>query len=1044
MPKGFSWLHLTDFHYGLKGQDCLWPTLRQPFLDSLAALRERCGPWDAVLFTGDFVQEGKAEQFEKMQTEVIDPLWEKLKELGSEGAVLLAVPGNHDLYRPNPLDDNAAIDALLEKDGFQRIATKFWDQPAGGYRRVIKDAFAAYSQWWEKAPHRPATVKPGALPGDFSATLDCGGRRIGIVGLNTTFLQLAGGDYEGRLVWDSRQVHAVCGGAVDTWLKQHDVCLLLTHQGQNWLTPEARKHGESEVAPAGRFAAHLFGHQHETKITYIRQGGSRNASRLCQGCSVFGMEKFGEPPTVKRAHGYAAGRIEFDEKEANLRLWPRSATKETGPWRFIPDHEHAELEQDEGTPAESVLVRPRARVPVVAVPAEPSSPSPAATGPHSTLPARRPFFGRTKDLEKIAKYLLPEDRSWGVVLDGPGGVGKTALALEAVYRAPAEHFPLKLWITAKNRELHLDGEQTLQDHRVENFYALLNELGQALGRDDIQRAVPEDRPGLVRHALASYRALLVLDNLETFSPEERRRVFELLDNLPSSCRTIVTTRRRTDTAAHNLRLDKLERDAADELLADLGRRWEPIARLTQAERDRLYAETGGNPLLLTWTAGQLGRTTGRCRTVAEAIERLQEAHRLQKVNERNDPLDFVFGDLVETFTEAETAVLAALVHFAQPARIEWLLPLTELSPMAAETALDGLRDRALLIEDVQAATWLLPPLAARFLRRTRPEAVGVSGERLADQVYAVAVENGYEKYSRFSALEAAWPQIAAALPVLISSDNRRLQTVCAALGRFLNFSGRWDDWISLSTEAEVRAVRAGALKNAGWRAYHAGFCHSLRRQAAEVLACADRAAAHWQAARADANERAEAIRLRGLGFGLARDYPAAVSAYREALELWRSLSPNSLDTAVGLNSLGGVLRESGQLDEAESHLREALAISKALPDSECIATYTGNLAELALDRKQWPEAERLSLEALKLAEEIGRKELIASDSLNLAKALVQQNRGAEGRSHAERAVAIFAELRSPHLSEAQAVLEECVAGGAGGGLTPLTQGDALG
>ena len=50
----FSWLHLTDFHYGLKDQGCLWPTLRQPFLRDLAELYERCGPWDAVLFTGDF------------------------------------------------------------------------------------------------------------------------------------------------------------------------------------------------------------------------------------------------------------------------------------------------------------------------------------------------------------------------------------------------------------------------------------------------------------------------------------------------------------------------------------------------------------------------------------------------------------------------------------------------------------------------------------------------------------------------------------------------------------------------------------------------------------------------------------------------------------------------------------------------------------------------------------------------------------------------------------------------------------------------------
>lgn len=1030
MPtKSFSWLHLTDFHYGLKGQDCLWPTLREPFLDSLAALHDRCGPWNAVLFTGDFVQSGESAQFEKMQAEVLDPLWEKLRELGSGDAVLLAVPGNHDLYRPNPLEDNPAVDTLLERDSFHRIETKFWDQPAGSYRHVINDAFAAYSQWWDKAPHRSSTVKTGILPGDFSATLQHSGRRIGIVGLNTTFLQLTGGDYEGRLVWDARQLHAVCNGGVDTWSKQHDVCLLLTHQGPNWLTPEARKHGESEIAPAGRFAVHLFGHQHETKITYIRSGGSRNAVRLSQGCSVFGMEKFGDPPKTHRAHGYAAGRIELGETEAHLRLWPRIATNKTGPWRFIPDHDHAELDSDEGTPPEPVTSRSRpAKTKAVVALAETTLPAPATAVPHSTLPARRPFFGRTKELEKVAKYLLPEDRSWGVVLDGPGGVGKTALALEAAHRAPAEHFPLKLWFTAKDRELLPHGEQKLQDHRIASYYELLSELGRALGRDDIPKAVPEDRPNLVRHALANYRALLVLDNLETFSAEERRRVFELLDNLPKACRALVTSRRRADdsTAAHNLRLDKLERDAADELLAELGLRWSPVAGLTRDERDQLYAETGGNPLLLTWTAGQLGRTTGRCRTVAEALERLQEAHRLEKVNEKNDPLDFIFGDLAVTFTVDETAVLAALVHFTQPAPIEWLLPLAKLSRKAAETALDGLRDRALLIEDDQAATWLLPPLAARFLRRTRPEAVGVSGERLADQAYALAVENGYEEYARFPALEAAWPQLAAALPVLIAGDNRRLQTSCNALNEFLHFSGRLDDQISLSTEAEARAERASDFESAGWRAYDAGFCHALRGQSAEVLACANRAAAHWQAGRAGANEHAVANHLRGLGHMLARDYPAAIKTYREALDFWRSLSPKSQGVAIGLNDLAGALLMSGQLDEAELHYREALAIAKALPYPEGIANYTGNLAELALDREQWPEAERLSREALKLAEEIGRKELIAYDCWCLSKALARQGRGAEGRCNAERAVAIYTELRSPRLAEAQAALEECL------------------
>jgi len=520
--------------------------------------------------------------------------------------------------------------------------------------------------------------------------------------------------------------------------------------------------------------------------------------------------------------------------------------------------------------------------------------------------------------------------------------------------------------------------------------------------------------------------LLVLDNLETFSSEDRRRVFELLDNLPAPCRAVVTSRRRThsSTAAHTVHVDKLERDAADELLTELGRRWAPVARLAQVERDQLYAETGGNPLLLTWTAGQLGRTTGSCRTVAEAVERLQEAHRVKSLNENNDPLDFVFGDLVETFTADETVVLAALVHFTEPAPVEWLLPLTGLSSKATETALDGLRDRALLVEDDQAATWLLPPLAARFLRRARPAAVKVSGSRLADQAYALALENGFEEFTRFPVLEASWSQIAAALPLLIAGGNRRLQAVCDALRNFLDFSGRWDEWLSLSTEAEVRAERSKDFDNAGWRAYDAAWCHYLRGQAADVLTCADRTATHWQVARAGAHEQSIAIRLRGLAHQMAGDYAVAITAFREALDLRRDLSRR--DVSICLNDLAIALRQAGQTDDAESYFREALMIAKADRDQEGLAEYTGNFTDLVLDRGQWKEAESMASEALQFAELIGRKEVIAANSRRLAEAMARQGRGLEGRCHAERAVAIYTELGLHDLADAQSILDECV------------------
>lgn len=867
------------------------------------------------------------------------------------------------------------------------------------------------------------------IPGDFACTLACGAQRIGIVGLNTAFLQLQGGDYHGKLVWDARQLQAVCGGAVDDWLNRHDLCLLLTHQEPNWLTPEALKHGESEIAPAGRFAVHLFGHNHEAAIQTIRTGGNPDATRSWCGCSVFGMELFGEPPKLTRSHGYAAGRITFEQGQASLRIWPRIAKNTTGPWRFIPDYDHFHLREDQGTAPEPVTYRPRKTAAGTAqVGTQPKQPAPNPAGtrlPHSTLPARRPFFGRDTELAAVAKFLQPDFKGWGVVLDGPGGIGKTALALEAAHRAPAQHFPLKLFITAKKSRLDADGEHVFQDQRVTDYFALLTEIGLALGRDDIQRVPQDQRAELVRHALAAQRALLVLDNLESFTREERRRIYDLLEILPTGCRAIVTSRRRDETAARTLRLDKLDFDAAKQLLAALGENAPAIARLTLEEQQRLYAETGGNPLLLSWSAAQLGRAQGRCRTVEEAVQRLIEAHRLQKINENNDPLEFVFGDLLDTFTPDETAVLAALAYFSEPARLSWLLPLAQLSETAALTALDDLRNRALLIEDETSGAWFLPPLAAHFLRLRRPEAVGAAGLRLEGTAYALAMRHGGYNNGPYAELEAAWPSVQAALPLLIAGDNARLQEVCDALVQFLNFTGRWDVLLTLSREAEAKALAAGDDGKAGSRAHQAGWVHSLQGEADAVLDCAERCSRHWRGS--GAHRQAIAIGLRGMGYELRKDYPAAITAYQQALKLHRSLNPESADVAIGLNALANAKKAYGDPDGAEADYREALRIARKTGHHESIASYTGNLAELYLKRKDWPAAERKATEALALAEGVGRLELIAANHHTLALALLRQQRAYEALPHARKAVAIFTPLRYYDLAEAESTLAACEA-----------------
>lgn len=97
---------------------------------------------------------------------------------------------------------------------------------------------------------------------------------------------------------------------------------------------------------------------------------------------------------------------------------------------------------------------------------------------------------------------------------------------------------------------------------------------------------------------------------------------------------------------------------------------------------------------------------------------------------------------------------------------------------------------------------------------------------------------------------------------------------------------------------------------------------------------------------------------------------------------------------------------------------------------EGMAIYTGNLAELNLDRKDWPTAEILAREALLLAEDLGRQEVIASNGYRLARALVRQGKAAEALPHARRAVDIFIRIGSHGIRNAQLVLAECEGGGA--------------
>lgn len=327
----------------MKGLPEDWPTIEAQLFNDLEYLRGVAGPWDLVAFTGDLVFSGRREEFERVQ-EFLERLWERFRAWDCDPK-LVAVPGNHDLARPSPLAPLTL--ALPAGWGEVKLRQDFWGEDAEGYRKQVRERFTEYKRWWgglcsaddqTNSAGVPvlAPTATGLLPGDFSATLAKDGIALGVLGLNTTFLQLSDAMVEGTLAVDKPQIQAACDGNLPAWVNRHDACLLLTHQPPSWLRKDAASILIDHAIDPARPLLHLYGHLHESEQSSLSRNGGP-AQRQLQGASLFGVEHWGTD-WEQRIHGYSACRLELDGDRTYVHLWPRRMSRPAGGGlRFSPD-----------------------------------------------------------------------------------------------------------------------------------------------------------------------------------------------------------------------------------------------------------------------------------------------------------------------------------------------------------------------------------------------------------------------------------------------------------------------------------------------------------------------------------------------------------------------------------------------------------------------------------------------------------------------------------------------------------------------------------
>ena len=316
--KNISFLHFTDIHLGLDAQTTLISKFKDDLFNDIRKVHSYMGNWDLVFFTGDFVQSGKKEEFNKA-TEFLSEMWSVFNELGCR-PLFIGVPGNHDLeWINNPYDSK--LQYLLGWGNDENFSEKYFWKNENEYKKFIEDRFINYKNWYESLNvPKPTKQIKGYLPGDFACIMNINDVKIGCICLNSAFLQLNEGDFKNKIDINSNQITSLLNEEYVSWVKGVDIALLLTHHSSDWLSPIAKRNFEKEIYFPDSFVLHLCGHMHEAELK--QSGGLISSSRKTQiAPSLFGLEKNNEG--WERIHGYYAGKFEISDNRINEHLYPR-------------------------------------------------------------------------------------------------------------------------------------------------------------------------------------------------------------------------------------------------------------------------------------------------------------------------------------------------------------------------------------------------------------------------------------------------------------------------------------------------------------------------------------------------------------------------------------------------------------------------------------------------------------------------------------------------------------------------------------------------
>ena len=213
------------------------------------------------------------------------------------------------------------------------------------------------------------------------------------------------------------------------------------------------------------------------------------------------------------------------------------------------------------------------------------------------LPSREysEFIGREDKIEEIQKMLLHE-KVHVLSIDGIGGVGKSALALEITHKLKEEKiFDAIIWVSAKRDKLTFSGIVDIEN-TFDNLEDLFNEILKVFKEDDfLKHGSIETKEKMVLELLKNNHCLIVVDNLETINDAKLKNFLIDID-FPSESKVLITSRKRLGQVEYVIYLDKFTlKETRDFVESQLESR-SFSGTCTENLLTDIYSKTGGVPL----------------------------------------------------------------------------------------------------------------------------------------------------------------------------------------------------------------------------------------------------------------------------------------------------------------------------------------------------------------------------------------------------------------------------------------------------------------